>query len=124
VLVFVRRGGDYLVLRRSPPQGGYWHAVKRTWLAEWLTSLGANVTGFSLPPPTKPSLFSQLDASRRICAQWGPLERPRIVAMTANAMQGDRELCIAAGMDDYLTKPIRVERLIEALNLAQGRKED
>jgi CheY-like chemotaxis protein len=36
--------------------------------------------------------------------------------MTANAMQGDREMCIAAGMDDYLTKPIRVERLVEALN--------
>jgi CheY-like chemotaxis protein len=41
--------------------------------------------------------------------------RPRIVAMTANAMQGDREMCIEAGMDDYLTKPIRVDRLVEAL---------
>ncbi len=38
--------------------------------------------------------------------------------MTANAMQGDREMCLAAGMDDYLTKPIRVDQLVEALNHA------
>jgi CheY-like chemotaxis protein len=46
-----------------------------------------------------------------------------IVAMTANAMHGDRELCLDAGMDDYLTKPIRVERLVEALNLVSAREE-
>ena len=42
-------------------------------------------------------------------------DRPRIVAMTANAMQGDREMCLEAGMDDYIAKPIRVDRLTEAL---------
>jgi CheY-like chemotaxis protein len=57
-----------------------------------------------------------LDATRRICAMMEPSKRPRIVAMTANAMQGDREMCLEAGMDDYLTKPIRVDRLVEALN--------
>jgi len=62
-----------------------------------------------------------LDAARAICARWAPQERPRIVAMTANAMQGDRDLCFAAGMDDYLTKPIRVERLVEVLNQVSGR---
>ena len=56
-----------------------------------------------------------LDATREICSRWPQSERPRIVAMTANAMQGDRDMCLAAGMDDYLTKPIRVERLMEAL---------
>ena len=56
-----------------------------------------------------------LDATRQICKLLPPNERPRIVAMTANAMQGDREMCIAAGMDDYITKPIRVDRLVEAL---------
>jgi len=62
-----------------------------------------------------------LEASRRITARWQPHDRPRIVAMTANAMQGDREECLAAGMDDYVTKPIRVDALVEALNQVRPR---
>ena len=44
-----------------------------------------------------------------------------VIAMTANAMQGDREECLAAGMDDYVTKPIRVDALVQALNQVPAR---
>ena len=61
------------------------------------------------------------EASREINRRWPGARRPRIVAMTANAMQGDRELCEAAGMDDYVAKPIRVEELVAALQRSPRR---
>ena len=63
-----------------------------------------------------------LDATREIVWRWPATgDRPRVVAMTANAMQGDREACMAAGMDDYVTKPIRVEALVQALDRVPAR---
>ncbi len=61
-----------------------------------------------------------LEASREIHRRWPGAGRPRIIAMTANAMQGDRELCLEAGMDDYVSKPIRVEELVGALGRAEA----
>jgi PAS domain S-box-containing protein len=52
-----------------------------------------------------------LDATRHICARLGPSERPYIVALTANALKEDRECCLAAGMDEYISKPVRAEKI-------------
>jgi PAS domain S-box-containing protein len=60
-----------------------------------------------------------LDATRRICEQWPEESRPHIIAMTANALPEDREACFAAGMNDYVAKPIRAEELVAALKRAK-----
>ena len=56
-----------------------------------------------------------LEATRRIVAEVPVEQRPWIVAMTANAMDGDREACLDAGMKGYISKPIRVDELVGAV---------
>jgi PAS domain S-box-containing protein len=63
-----------------------------------------------------------LEATRRIRQRWTREEAPRIIAMTANALEGDRELCLQAGMDDYVSKPIRPEELSTALARSEPRE--
>jgi CheY-like chemotaxis protein/HPt (histidine-containing phosphotransfer) domain-containing protein len=64
-----------------------------------------------------------LEASRRICEERAGSDRPWIVAMTANAMAGDREECLEAGMDDYLTKPLDLAALASALERTASAQE-
>jgi CheY-like chemotaxis protein len=59
-----------------------------------------------------------LEATRQIRSTFAPDQQPRIIAMTANAMQGDREACLEAGMNDYVSKPIQVKELQAALEAA------
>jgi len=69
-----------------------------------------------------------LEATGRIREEWDGRPQPVIVAMTANAMEGDRDRCLQAGMDLYLSKPIRIneleESLIKAHRMRRARREE
>jgi CheY-like chemotaxis protein len=56
-----------------------------------------------------------LDATRQIRERLPKERQPRIVAMTANALSGDRERCLAAGMDDYISKPVLLDELARVI---------
>ena len=62
-----------------------------------------------------------LEATRSIRAEWPRDRQPYVVAMTANVMTGDRELCLEAGMNDFVGKPVRLEELAATLDRARSR---
>jgi CheY-like chemotaxis protein len=59
-----------------------------------------------------------LEATRIIRQRW-PDEGPKVIAITAHALEGDKEKCLDAGMDDYISKPVKLEEL--ALMLSKHR---
>jgi CheY-like chemotaxis protein len=63
-----------------------------------------------------------LEATQHIRQDFSLNSQPRIIAMTANALSGDRETCLEAGMDDYISKPVRIEELVNCLNRCQTRE--
>jgi signal transduction histidine kinase/CheY-like chemotaxis protein/HPt (histidine-containing phosphotransfer) domain-containing protein len=66
-------------------------------------------------------IMDGFETTRIIWREWEPHERPYIVALTAAAMPGDRERCLDAGMDHYIAKPVRVDELRAALEMAASR---
>jgi PAS domain S-box-containing protein len=63
-----------------------------------------------------------LEASRRIRRTLPAERQPKIIALTANAMQGDREICLDAGMDDYISKPVKMHEIVAAIRRQFSKK--
>jgi CheY-like chemotaxis protein len=62
-----------------------------------------------------------LEATQSIRKEYSSGQQPLIVAVTANVLQEDLERCLAIGMDDYMGKPIRLEKLVKLLSYCQTR---
>ena len=78
--------------------------------AEVLEALNAHSYDVILMDVNMP-VMNGLETTRRIRADWPPEEQPRIIAMTGTVSSEERENCLNAGMDDFLTKPIQLHLL-------------
>jgi len=63
-----------------------------------------------------------LAAAEAICRRWPRGARPRLIALTGLAGPGDRERCLRAGYDDYMSKPVRTAELVEAFKTVSARR--
>jgi len=101
---------------------------KGSWLCEWLLMLGARVTGFSLPPPTTPALFDQLDLAPRITHVLGDVRDPGALSACVRAAQPDFIFHLAAQpivrlsyrepVETYATNVLGTVHLLEAVRTA------
>jgi CDP-glucose 4,6-dehydratase len=102
---------------------------KGGWLSEWLLSLGADVTGFSLPPPTQPALFEQLSLARRVRHMTGDVRDLSALAEAVVEAQPDFVFHLAAQplvrasydqpVETYATNVLGTVHLLEAVRLAR-----
>jgi CDP-glucose 4,6-dehydratase len=104
---------------------------KGAWLCEWLLSLGANVSGFALQPPTKPALFDQLQLSDRINDCRGDIRDAAAISERVRCVQPDFIFHLAAQplvrlsydqpVETYLTNVMGTVHLLEAVRQLNGR---
>jgi len=117
ILVVEDNAVNRLVIGRQLSRLGYQFDLAEDGEQAW-EALGKTEYAMVLTDCAMPVLdgFGLTERIRRAEAAAGTGRRLPIVALTANALQGDAEICLRAGMDDYLSKPVALERLVETLH--------